>query len=55
VARAAGLGWEVDAAAGMLTVVRPPATPAQVLAMDSLQKLTEYSVHLSDILGAPES
>ena len=44
-----GAGWELDAAAGMFAVVKPPATEEQTLAMENLQKLTEYTMHLSEI------
>lgn len=49
---AAGLGWQLDAASNMLTVVKPPATEQRLAALDSLQKLTEYTVHLSDTSAA---
>lgn len=52
---AEGLGWELDAPAGMLTVVQPPVSERQQLAMDSLQKLTEYTMHLSDFAADNES
>ncbi len=43
---AASEGWQLDAAAGVLTVVAKPVDSRMATSFEQLQQLTEYMVHL---------